>query len=245
MQQHKILFISDVHLSYAYPDRAERFVGFLDSAASGCSALYILGDLFDFWIGPDHLKLDEHKNTLARLRQFSSKVPVFFIPGNRDFYADKNLQRLSGMKMLAEDHALVLNGKKILLTHGDTISTYNKLYPPFRRFTRTNLGFGLYNKLPVKWKYNLAQKARKISVKINYEKATPVRKTGILREAVEKLFKRGYDIIICGHIHRAAVFKLDASHTVFTLGYWDKSQPYLEYSNGAFKTHFGCTSGLR
>lgn len=230
----RIIFISDIHLSPEFPGRTRRFVSFLNSLKGNTAAIYILGDLFDFWIGGDHLKLDEHRDAIAALNGLrKSGVSLFFIKGNRDFYADKKLERQSGMKILGENYSLCLDGMRIFLTHGDTIAIADKLYPTFRRLSRSKLCAGIFGLLPAKTKYRLAAKARKTSMNINAGKNP----CGIVRNKAAAIFRKGFDVIICGHIHKISRLKLETNgltHTVYTLGDWDDTAPYLEYADGVF-----------
>lgn len=231
----RIVFISDIHLSPEFPGRTRKFVSFLNSLKGNTGAVYVLGDLFDFWIGEDHLKLQEHRDAISALNGLSkSGVSLFFIKGNRDFYADKKLERQSGMKILGENHSLSLDGTRIFLTHGDTIAVADKLYPTFRRLSRSKLCAGIFGLLPAKTKYRLATKARKTSMDINAGKKL----SGIVKKKAEAIFRKGFDIIICGHIHKVSRLKLETNgltHTVYTLGDWDDTAPYLQYDGGVFR----------
>ncbi|MBI5360925.1 MAG: UDP-2,3-diacylglucosamine diphosphatase [Planctomycetes bacterium] len=235
LENKRIVFISDIHLSPEFPERTRKFISFLNSLKGNTAALYILGDLFDFWIGEDHLKLQEHKDAISALNNLSkSGVLIFFIKGNRDFYTDKKLEWQSGMKILGENHSLSLDGTKIFLTHGDTIAIADKLYPTFRRLSRSKICAGIFGLLPAKTKYRLAAKARKTSMDINAGK----KHSGIVKNKAAAVFRKGFDVIICGHIHKVSKLKLETNglmHAVYTLGDWNDTAPYLQYSGGVFR----------
>ena len=86
------IFLSDVHLSPREPARTERLIRFLRHEAPHADEIYILGDLFDYWIGPKHLRLPDYREALDALAQAARTTKVFFLLGNRDFYMSRGLE---------------------------------------------------------------------------------------------------------------------------------------------------------
>ncbi len=116
-----IYFISDLHLSESHPKITTLFLQFMQQKAPLAEAVYILGDLFDFWIGDDEQSplIDEVKQAIRTLT--ASGVKCYFICGNRDFLIGKRFARETGMEILPDYQLLDLYGKKTLLCHGDTL----------------------------------------------------------------------------------------------------------------------------
>jgi UDP-2,3-diacylglucosamine hydrolase len=132
-----ILFISDLHLSFEKPELTRRFVTFLQQRAPQAQALYILGDLFDAWIGDDD---PTPPNALIRkhFKQLTaSGVSVYFLQGNRDFLLGNAFCAAAGINLLAETVVIDLFGTPTLLTHGDLLCTDDVPYQNFRAKAHT------------------------------------------------------------------------------------------------------------
>ena len=131
------LFISDLHLDPERPAITELFGRFLDGEARGADALYILGDLFEAWVGDDDPS-EAGAIVAARLRALSdSGVPVHFIRGNRDFLLGTDYARRVGMRLLPDPCVVMLYGEPTLILHGDLLCTDDVAYQQFRRQVRT------------------------------------------------------------------------------------------------------------
>ena len=126
------LFIADLHLCVEEPAITAGFLRFLAGEARKADALYILGDLFEAWIGDDDPN-PLHRKMAAAIKAVSdSGVPCYFIHGNRDFLLGKRFARESGMTLLPEEKVLELYGRRVLIMHGDTLCTDDAGYQAFR-----------------------------------------------------------------------------------------------------------------
>ena len=143
----EILFISDLHLSLEKPEITRRFLDFLEKRATQASALYILGDLFDTWIGDDDPTPPNFKirNQFKQLTQ--SGTAVYFQPGNRDFLLGKRFCLDTGITLLDDYAVIELKGLTTLLTHGDLLCTDDLPYQAFRTISHT-----------IKWQQNVLSK---------------------------------------------------------------------------------------
>ncbi|MDU5192840.1 MAG: UDP-2,3-diacylglucosamine diphosphatase, partial [Mixta calida] len=126
----RTLFIADLHLCQKEPAITAGFLRFLQREAQTADALYILGDLFEAWIGDDDPN-PLHQQIATALRTLP--LPVWFIHGNRDFLLGQRYARASGMTLLPEEQVLNLYGRSILIMHGDTLCTDDEGYQRFRR----------------------------------------------------------------------------------------------------------------
>ena len=117
------LFIADLHLQTEEPAITAGFLRFLAGEARSADALYILGDLFEAWIGDDDPNPLHREIATAIKSLVDSGVPCYFIHGNRDFLVGKRFARESGMQLLAEEKVLHLYGRDVLIMHGDTVSS--------------------------------------------------------------------------------------------------------------------------
>lgn len=132
------LFISDLHLCPSRPDIARLFLDFLADPAREAEALYILGDLFEYWAGDDDLDDPFNAGACAALRSLSdSGVPLYFMAGNRDFLAGERFSRAAGLKLLPDPALIEVAGTTTLLMHGDTLCTDDAAYQAFRAEVRS------------------------------------------------------------------------------------------------------------
>ncbi|WP_163138734.1 UDP-2,3-diacylglucosamine diphosphatase, partial [Arhodomonas sp. KWT] len=130
-----ILFISDLHLDPARPAIVRLFLDFLAGEARNAGALYILGDLFEAWIGDDAVSADEP--VIAAMRALvEHRVPVRVMRGNRDFLLGETFARMTGAGMLADPCTIEIDGEPVLLAHGDALCTDDADYQRFRAMVR-------------------------------------------------------------------------------------------------------------
>ena len=131
------LFISDLHLCAQRPALTALFLDFLRGRATHADALYILGDLFEYWIGDDAAADAEFAAVIAGLRTLTQTgVPVYVMHGNRDFLLDEEFSKITGCRLLPDPTLMDLYGTPVLLMHGDTLCTDDVDYQNFRRIVR-------------------------------------------------------------------------------------------------------------
>jgi len=204
-----VRFISDLHLSPARPDITALFLEFLATDARRSAALYILGDLFDAWLGDDDNSqfAADIKKGLKQLTKLG--VPVYFMAGNRDFLVGQMFAAATGVVILPEGHTLNLYGQRILLLHGDSLCTADKSYQRFRRVIRHPLVTGLLTRLPLKWRMGIANKLRAKSKTQQPLTSTQLQIMDVTDSAVQQAFaNHNVDMIIHGHTHRPAIHNL-------------------------------------
>jgi len=199
-------FISDLHLSPARPDIAGLFQRFLQSQAQHADALYILGDLFDAWIGDDDTS-DFVAAVQAALRQFTdSGVPVFFIAGNRDFLIGQRFAQITGVQLLDEPSVIDLYDTPTLILHGDTLCTDDISYQRFRKIIRQRWLQKLLLALPLSLRMRIANKLRAASKTQQPLSEQQLKIMDANEHAVREQFIQ-YDVqcMIHGHTHRPAI----------------------------------------
>lgn len=160
MKTDRTFFVADLHLTDERPATTGRFFQFLDEEAADADALYILGDLFEVWVGDDN---DEQvaQDTACRLRSLvDAGTPVYFMHGNRDFMLARRYAALSGMTLLADPTRIDLYGIPTLLMHGDTLCTGDTSYQTVRRRARHPVTLALLRHLPFFLRRRLARQAR-------------------------------------------------------------------------------------
>ena len=131
------LFVSDLHLSPDLPKTTEAFFGFLRDHALKTKALYLLGDIFEYWAGDDDLADPFHRDVVDALHDVSDRgVAIYWIAGNRDFLVGETFAKACGMHRLSEPHVAEIAGQRVLLLHGDAQCTDDTAYMAFRSQVR-------------------------------------------------------------------------------------------------------------
>ena len=222
-------FISDLHLQEEKPEVTEAFLSFLDSTAREAQHLYILGDLFEVWIGDDFKSELSHliKEKLLLLKTTSTSV--FAMHGNRDFLIGERFCEDTGITLLDDPYKLDLFGKATLLMHGDLLCTKDVDYQEFRNMSRNQQWRKEFLDKPIEERERMAE-----SLRLDSKEATNLKKDEIMDvspEAVEEIMTlHNVELLIHGHTHRPKVHSLEINQSPaqrIVLGDWDKSAWYI------------------
>ena len=214
-----VLFISDLHLSPERPAISRAFLVFLRQRATSASALYILGDLFEAWIGDDD-PTDLSIEIQTALRSLSeSGVPLFVQHGNRDFLIGRRFAHNTGATLLGDEHVVEHHGQRALVMHGDSLCTDDIDYQRFRRKARHPVYRWLLAHLPLKRRQKLARDWRAKSMAANSNKASAI--MDVNPDAVARVMdQQNVDTLIHGHTHRPNRHPL-ANGERIVLGDWE------------------------
>jgi len=217
------LFVADVHLCESRPAASARFFYFLRDTASQAQSLYILGDLFESWVGDDDLAAPLHQSVITHLADLSARgVQIFFMHGNRDFMLAEHFARLCGMQLLSDPVVVDLYDTPTLLTHGDTLCTADVDYQRYRRVVRPPWMMKLLRALPLSLRQTMAHSARAGSEQAKTHKSATI--MDVDPKAVIALFQQyGVRRMIHGHTHRPAQHCLEiegVNHERWVLPDW-------------------------
>lgn len=200
----RTLFIADLHLCQEEPAITAGFLHFLQREAPHCDALYILGDLFEAWIGDDDPN-PLHQQVARALRALP--VPVYFIHGNRDFLIGRRFAQTCGMTLLPEEQVLTLYGHRLLIMHGDTLCTDDMGYLRFRAKVHNPWIQRLFLALPLWIRKRIAARMRADSKQANQHKSQTI--MDVNQEAVSAtMLRQQVPLLIHGHTHRPAIHTL-------------------------------------
>ena len=228
----KTLFVSDLHLDAATPEIARQFHGFLESEARSAEGLYILGDLFEAWLGDDDPDPAARATVRALRALVESGVPVFVMHGNRDFLIGERFCRETGATLLADGTVVELYGERVLLMHGDALCTDDVSYQRLRRIVRNPLVRGILGVMTMNQRRALAGKLRAGSRE--HVGMTAPEIMDVNATAVEQAFREaGVRALIHGHTHRPAMHPLEidgAPARRIVLGDWYAQGSVLEAS---------------
>ena len=216
------LFISDLHLETDRPDIGDQFFAVVENEARCADAVYILGDLFDAWVGDDDPN-PHFADVKAALRDLvESGVPVYFMHGNRDFMVGDDFARETGVTILPDPIAVDLYGKHVLLSHGDALCTDDFEYQKIRVMTRNPDWQAMMRQKPLEERLLLAKaareesKARGQSIDLDIMDVNP--------DAVKRtILDYGVDILLHGHTHRPDIHFVELDDRVakrIVLGDW-------------------------
>jgi UDP-2,3-diacylglucosamine hydrolase len=230
------LFISDLHLDVDRPASIARFLEFMQREARHSSALYILGDLFEAWIGDDDTN-PGYAPIIAVLADLKlSGVPCFFMHGNRDFLIGKRFATATGCTLLAENEVVEIEGDRVLLTHGDLLCTDDKPYMALRAVVRDPAWQREFLAKPPAERRRIADDLRSKSQTAIAAKSEEI--MDVNQSAVEAAMRRhDVSILLHGHTHRPAVhtFSIDGRDaTRIVLGAWYDQGSVVRWDENGF-----------
>ncbi|MBK1735414.1 UDP-2,3-diacylglucosamine diphosphatase [Halorhodospira abdelmalekii] len=222
-----VLFIADLHLDSSRPEITATFTRFLRQEAPQAAALYILGDLFEAWIGDDAVSAEEP--ILKELRQAAAATSLYVMHGNRDFLLGARFAELSGATLLPEPSCIDLHGERTLILHGDSLCTADHEHQTFRTMVHDPQWQQHFLSQPIAQRLEMAQQARNRSRSRNQElheeimDVTPEAVTALMAEHEARW-------LIHGHTHRPAVHRFTTAHgpgARFVVGDWFKQGSVL------------------
>lgn len=198
------LFISDLHLDDARPQATDAFLRFVRGPAAGCEALYILGDLFEYWLGDDAPTPAGVAVAGALAGLGGAGVPVYFLHGNRDFLLGSRFAEQAGLQLLPEEQVVKLYGRPTLLLHGDTLCTDDVAYQQVRNMLRNpDWQRDFLSKTPDE-RVRMALEARELSA--DHKQGVSMDIMDVNEGAVRDAFERHSVLhMIHGHTHRPNV----------------------------------------
>ncbi|GAA0352623.1 UDP-2,3-diacylglucosamine diphosphatase [Bowmanella denitrificans] len=233
------LFIADLHLSEDRPDITQAFLRFMQQQAPQAKALYVLGDLFEAWIGDDDQSSFNQQIKAAFRKLTEDGVPVFFIHGNRDFLIGKSFARETGMTLLPELQVIDLHGQKALIMHGDSLCTRDEVFMAFRKKSRGWWWPRLMLAMPLWYRRRVARNARAKSKQHNANKPEYI--MDVTPSEVERvMLENGVTLLIHGHTHRPDIhhFRLNNQPAKrIVLGDWYEQGSYLLASDNELTLH--------
>jgi UDP-2,3-diacylglucosamine hydrolase len=231
------LFISDLHLCKERPEITELFLGFLENRARGADALYILGDLFEVWIGDDAIG-PENRRIISAIREVADHgVSVAFMHGNRDFLIGDTFAAMCGCRLLTDPTIIELNGEPTLLMHGDTLCTDDTEYQQFRASVRDPEFQRDFLSQPAAKRSDIADHYRKESRERSKHK--PLEIMDVNQEAVISVMEHHHvKRLIHGHTHRPAIHTLKVNGQEaqrIVLGDWYHQGSVLMLDNNGYR----------
>ena len=194
------IIISDLHLTNVEEDKIKFFDNFCKLHASQADQLFILGDLFNTWIGDD-ISLSSYKKIINILKDLTTNTKVFVMAGNRDFLLSKKFELESGCKLIKEPFTLEQNSKKFLLIHGDSLCTDDVNYQKLKKVLRNPIIQFVFLSLPKTFRLKLTGQLRKKSLEAQSYKSEELMDVNLVSTDLLMSSHPGFDLIH-GHTHR-------------------------------------------
>jgi UDP-2,3-diacylglucosamine hydrolase len=230
-------FIADLHLAQNRPDITACFLRFLKTDAIKAQTLYILGDLFEAWIGDDDdsAYLATIAKALTTLSSFGTTI--YYIHGNRDFLLGERFAKKSAMILLPEIDLIDLYGQEVVIMHGDTLCTRDIAYQKFRKKSRSWWWQAIVKSLPLSLRKKMAADYRKKSAAATATKSQDIMDV-TPQEVVKCLESYHSQLLIHGHTHRPAIHQLTANNKNaqrIVLGDWYEQGAWLKVTPNSIK----------
>lgn len=238
----RVVFVSDVHLRHDDASYLGQFTSFLDGVrGDGAAAVYIHGDLFDFYVGPRQGARPFYRPLFESLRALvDAGIPVGIIHGNRDFLMGRRFSD-AGCALLPDEVTLELGGLRVHLSHGDQFCIHDRSYLFWARGVLRAAPFRfLVRNLPMVVATWLARRYRQVSAKKMSKSGahTSSRLPTILDGVKQFLQREPHDALICGHIHHLAATSVAAGSTsavLYTTGAWEQYPNCIEWAEGVLR----------
>jgi UDP-2,3-diacylglucosamine hydrolase len=215
------LIISDLHLTNVEDDKVNFFNKFCETHASKAGQLFILGDLFNTWLGDD-VSVTSHQAIISILKKLTQKTKVFVMVGNRDFLLSDNFESETGCTLINEPFELEHNTKKFLLIHGDSLCTDDINYQKLKKVLRNPLVQYIFLHLPKNIRLKLTGQLRKKSIEAQSYKSSKI--MDVNQQTTDLLMSKypGYELIH-GHTHRQKTHIMK-NYTRYVLGDWSQNK---------------------
>lgn len=227
-----IAFISDLHLEPIENSRLETFYNLLSRANDDFDALYIIGDLFEYWIGDD----DQHpvnRNIIQNIKKSTDNgLGIFLMHGNRDFLLGSKFEEMTGAKIIDDMTIIEDEFCKIMVSHGDVFCTDDIEYQKLKKTLRSDEWIKSFLSKTIEERIIFANQLRSQSAESSSNKAESIMDVNLdyVDEVIEK---NNLDILIHGHTHRPAIHKLDSGASRAVLGSWENNEGWIiEYKQG-------------
>ena len=222
------LFISDLHLSPSNPDLIQTTVEFLAQQASKIDQLYILGDLFNTWLGDDIVP-DEFQPLIEQLTKLKQVgIKSYLMVGNRDFMLGKAFADSSGMSLLQEPTLIEIGQCKVLLMHGDSLCIDDISYQRYRLWSRNRFLQYCFLMLPATYRQRISDKIKQKSHNKKQYKSAEI--MDVNHNEVDRVMaKFRVDYLLHGHTHRPAIHDLGHEQYRIVLGDWEKQPSFIVF----------------
>jgi len=229
------LFIADAHLRDPQDENYRKLLDFLSQQQGDVRTLYLLGDIFQFWLGPHFATFAPYQPLLRALQELQhSGTKIVYIEGNHDFYLAPFFQLNMDCRVMPDGGEVIIDGNKVFLGHGDLTDPDDTGYRILRRFLRSGLIRLLSRVLNAQTIWNISEwGSNKSAERRAGREARSAPREKLLTHA-RPYFQSGYTAVITGHFHNP-LFEVFDDATLIAIGDWISQYSYAVYENGEFR----------
>ena len=232
----RAIFLSDAHLKSGEDRGYQYIVRFLDTLKGGIDCLFVVGDFFDFWFCRDGKVYPGFSPVIEKLAELKHQgSTIYFCEGNHDFYLEDYLTKVLGISVFTEWADIDLDGRRILVAHGDTVDRENKKYLFLRKLLRSGFIARVQGIVPLALLWGIARASSAMSKELSVESKYLI--AGKMEAFALKRLHDDFDAVIFGHCHVPLLKEFDIRgrmKTFVTLGDWIRHFSYLLYEDNRF-----------
>ncbi len=229
------IFIADAHLADPDSENYRRLLDFLERQGGNIRTLYLLGDIFEFWIGYRSVVFAPYVPLLETLRRLRLHgTDIVYVEGNHDFRMGPYFTEVLGCRVLADGGPVEIDGRKVFIAHGDLVNPADRGYRLLRRVLRSKPMRWLMAAIPPDLTWSIAHLSSRQSKKTHAGKKVRWNPRELLAEHARQRFAEGHRVVITGHFHQALLEKSEAG-TFIALGDWIEQYSYAVYEGGEFR----------
>lgn len=220
------LFISDLHLNPVEPERIQQTCRFLAEQGPDIDQLYILGDLFNTWLGDDIVPVEYQPliDQLSALHQVG--IDSYLMVGNRDFMMGKAFAKQCGMTLLSDPTKIKLAGKDVIVMHGDSLCIDDVSYQRYRCWSRNRFLQWCFLLLPARYREGFSDKIKQKSRDQKQHKTAEIMDVNV-NEVTRVMAKHDVQYLIHGHTHKPAIHALTKGTYRIVLGDWQQTPSFV------------------
>ena len=229
------LFIADAHLLDPADESYRRLLAFLKAQRGRVRTLYLLGDIFEFWVGFRHVVFAPYVPLLEALRQLrAAGTQIVLVEGNHDFHLGPYFSKTLDCRVFPDGGEVEIDGRRVFIAHGDLLDTSDRGYRLLRAFLRSSPMRLAMRLAPPDLTWTVARWASRRSRQSRVD-APPRRAPRELLETIAAdRFAAGCRAVVTGHYHDPLLLEKDAG-TLVALGAWMDRYSYAVYENGRFR----------
>ncbi len=230
----KDVFVADAHLEKPEDLNYRLFLRFLEDLRGDARTLFLLGDIFEFWVGYQHVAFSSYVPVLEALRALrESGTEIVYVEGNHDFHMGPWFVETLGCRVLPDGGVIHFDNRKIFIAHGDLANPRDTGYRFLRSLLRSVPLRLLFKIFPPDWTWAIAHWSSDRSRNFHSAKQKRWDTHSVVREYAEQFFAEGCDTVIMGHFHDPWVREKDG-RTIIALGDWIKQFSYAVYEDDIF-----------
>lgn len=231
------VFIADAHLVDPSDANYRRMLDFLDGLRGNTRTLYLLGDIFEFWVGYRHVVFAPYVPLLEALRRLrEAGTTIVCVEGNHDFHLGTYFTDILGCRVLPDGGEALIDGQRVWIGHGDLVNSRDRGYRLLRRVLRSWPMRALMALAPPDWTWTVARWASRQSQKGRPAKELRWVPEAMLADHARQRFAEGYAAVVTGHFHAPLLQQVEGK-TLVALGDWIGQYSYAAWEDGAFSLH--------